>query len=103
MKLILKIVINHYESFAFTKYYTRIIYDFFRLPFSYCSAKSHAHTFRRIVKISQQTRAINPDHRPIDIIHHCSRDPRIMCCHERKIAWFKYPHCLLKLSVYTKT
>lgn len=60
-------------------------HNFFRLPFSYCCAESCAHTFHCIMKISQQTWAINSDHHPIDIIHHCSRDSRIMCCHERKM------------------
>lgn len=59
--------------------------NFFRLPFSYCSTESCARTFHCIMKISQQTWAINPDHHPIDIIHHCFRDPRIICCHERKM------------------
>lgn len=60
-------------------------HNFFRLPFSYFFAKSCTYTFYRIMKISQQTWAINPDRHPIDIIHYCSRDPRIMCCHERKM------------------
>lgn len=78
---------------------TYIIYKLF------LSTSKRAHTFHRTMKISQQTRPINPHQRPIDTIHHCFRDPRITGCRKRrKILWLKYPIvCRNYQSVGTET